>query len=118
MDKIRRNIKCFCALLPVAALELRNDLPSFRICSVLSGNTNALIRSFTASNPVRDNCQGNIWYLTQVISIITNRYNIYFMDGYPKEDLPGECDIRMVPERQMKRHSQAIGKTFDPGDEG
>ena len=57
-----------------------------------------------------------LWYLAEVISITNGRYNVYFMDGYSKQDLP-ESDIRVVPERQRKRHSQVIGKTFyDPGD--
>lgn len=58
-----------------------------------------------------------MWYLAQIISITNNRYNVHFMDGYSKEDL-SESEVRVVPERQTKRHSDVIGKSFyDGGDE-
>lgn len=54
------------------------------------------------------------WYLAQVLSIKNNRYNVLFMDGYTKDDIP-EKEIRVVPKREKSK--PMIGKTFyDPGD--
>ena len=56
-----------------------------------------------------------MWYPAQVISIDKN--NVFFMDGASKKDLP-ESDIREIPLRVKKRHSDIMGKKFfDTGDE-
>ena len=50
-----------------------------------------------------------------MLSIENDRYNVLFMDGYTKDDIP-ENKIRVVPKREKSK--PMIGKTFyDSGDE-
>ena len=55
--------------------------------------------------------QTNLWYPAQVISIHEGHYNVYFMDGYAKEDVP-ESEIREIPLRVRRKHKDFIGKKF------
>ena len=55
--------------------------------------------------------ESNLWYPAQVISIHEGHYNVYFMDGYAKEDVP-ESEIREIPRGVKTRHTNVIGKKF------
>ena len=51
-----------------------------------------------------------------MLSIKNDQYNVLFMDGYTKDDIP-EKKIRVVPKREKSK--PMIGKSFyDPGDKG
>ena len=58
-----------------------------------------------------------MWYLAQVVSVKNKKYNVFFMDGYSKGKLP-ESEIRVVPDRERKKHVHMFGQRFydDGGD--
>ena len=51
----------------------------------------------------------NLWYLSQIISMDSKGYNLLFMDGYSKDNVP-EKDLRKVPTREKK--DKMIGRKF------
>ena len=54
----------------------------------------------------------NNYYPAQILSVNnSNHYKVFFMDGYSENDVP-ESDLRVVPERIVKKHSQWFGRKF------